>query len=313
MIHTDFQRGFIKAEVVSYDDLIAAGSMAAARAARQGAHRGQGLRHARRRRRGVPLQRLTCRAPSRLGTVPDSVAGAGAIGGRVGSVDPWMIDELVYAGPEHLDPAFVAGYDRKQGWPPVEQDVALLREHGVQTVVDLGTGTGRFALAAAANCARVVAVDVSPAMLEHVRRAAAAAEVSTVEIVRAGFLSYQHAGPPVDAVHTRNALHQLPDFWKGVALDRIAGLLRPGGILRLHDLVYDFLPAEAPAVFHQWLDDASSDPAVGYTAEEYATHVRTEFSTYRWLLEPMLDATGFEILSFGSSRRLYASWTCRRR
>ncbi len=33
VIHTDFQRGFIKAEVVSYDDLVAAGSMAAARAA----------------------------------------------------------------------------------------------------------------------------------------------------------------------------------------------------------------------------------------------------------------------------------------
>ncbi|MGH3189926.1 MAG: redox-regulated ATPase YchF [Streptosporangiaceae bacterium] len=33
VIHTDFQRGFIKAEVVSYDDLIAAGSMNAARAA----------------------------------------------------------------------------------------------------------------------------------------------------------------------------------------------------------------------------------------------------------------------------------------
>jgi GTP-binding protein YchF len=33
VIHTDFQRGFIKAEVVSYDDLIAAGSVSAARAA----------------------------------------------------------------------------------------------------------------------------------------------------------------------------------------------------------------------------------------------------------------------------------------
>jgi hypothetical protein len=32
VIHTDFQRGFIKAEIVSYDDLIAAGSVAAARA-----------------------------------------------------------------------------------------------------------------------------------------------------------------------------------------------------------------------------------------------------------------------------------------
>ena len=33
VIHTDFQRGFIKAEIVSYDDLIAAGSLTAARAA----------------------------------------------------------------------------------------------------------------------------------------------------------------------------------------------------------------------------------------------------------------------------------------
>ena len=33
VIHTDFQRGFIKAEVVSFDDLVEAGSMAAARAA----------------------------------------------------------------------------------------------------------------------------------------------------------------------------------------------------------------------------------------------------------------------------------------
>jgi hypothetical protein len=33
VIHTDFERGFIKAEVVSFDDLVAAGSLAAARSA----------------------------------------------------------------------------------------------------------------------------------------------------------------------------------------------------------------------------------------------------------------------------------------
>ncbi|TDD22066.1 redox-regulated ATPase YchF [Kribbella turkmenica] len=33
VIHTDFQRGFIKAEIVSYDDLVQAGSMTAARSA----------------------------------------------------------------------------------------------------------------------------------------------------------------------------------------------------------------------------------------------------------------------------------------
>ena len=33
VIHTDFARGFIKAEIVSFDDLVAAGSMTAAKAA----------------------------------------------------------------------------------------------------------------------------------------------------------------------------------------------------------------------------------------------------------------------------------------
>ena len=33
MIHTDFQRGFIKAEIVSFDDLVANGTMNAAKAA----------------------------------------------------------------------------------------------------------------------------------------------------------------------------------------------------------------------------------------------------------------------------------------
>jgi ribosome-binding ATPase YchF (GTP1/OBG family) len=31
VIHTDFERGFIKAEIVSFDDLVEAGSMAAAK------------------------------------------------------------------------------------------------------------------------------------------------------------------------------------------------------------------------------------------------------------------------------------------
>jgi ubiquinone/menaquinone biosynthesis C-methylase UbiE len=223
----------------------------------------------------------------------------------------WMLDETAHAGPEHLDPAFVAGYDRKQGFPPVDADLAVLQEHGAlgPTVVDMATGTGRFAVAAAAHCRRVVAVDVSPAMLAHLRAAAP----PNVELVPGGFLSYEHTGAPADAVHTRNALHQLPDFWKGIALDRIARILRPGGVLRLHDLVYDFAPAEAPEVFGQWLAGAATDPAAGYTAEDYAVHIRTEHSTYRRLLEPLLDAAGFDILDAAFEGRLYGAYTCVRR
>jgi ubiquinone/menaquinone biosynthesis C-methylase UbiE len=227
-----------------------------------------------------------------------------------------MLDELAHAGPEHLDPDFVAGYERKQGYPDPAEDLAVLAAHGLDetsTVVDLGAGTGRFALAAARRFGRVTAVDISPAMLEFLRYRAVAAAVANLECVQAGFLSYQHAGPPADAVYTRNALHQLPDFWKAVALDRIGRMLRPGGVLRLRDLVYDFQPSQAEEVFGRWLDDAADDPARGYTSADFAEHIRTEYSTFRWLLEPMLTATDFEIVTADFSGSVYGAYTCRRR
>jgi len=228
----------------------------------------------------------------------------------------WMIDELAHAGPEHLDAGFVAGYDRKQGDPGHDADLDVLRSAGVltpqATVVDLGTGTGRFARAVAPHCARVVAVDVSPVMLEHCRAAAAAEGLAGIELVRAGFLGYEHTGAPADVVFSRNALHHLPDFWKGQALARVAQVLRPGGVLRLHDLVYDVDPAQAPGVLDRWLVGAGTDPDRGYTAEDLALHVRTEFSTYRWLLDAMLAATGFEVLDVRVHQQFYAAYTCRR-
>src|SRR3954466_10830239 len=80
-----------------------------------------------------------------------------------------FIDELAHAGREHLDPAYVETYERKAGFDP-GPDVAVLREHGLGpagTLVDVGAGPGVVALAAAPHCRRVVAVDVSAAMLER--------------------------------------------------------------------------------------------------------------------------------------------------
>jgi SAM-dependent methyltransferase len=227
--------------------------------------------------------------------------------------EPWMIDELAHAGPEHLDPAFVAGYDRKQGYPDPAEDLASFEAHGLDeasAVVDLGAGDGQFSLPAARRFGYVTAVDISPAMLAVLRERAAAAGLANLDCVRAGFLSYEHQGPPADGVYTRNALHQLPDFWKGMALDRIARVLRPGGVLRLRDLIYDFAPADAARVFQGWFDWAAADPAEGYTSEDYAEHIRTEFSTYRWLLEPMLAAVGFEIVTADFEGKLYGAYTC---
>lgn len=84
----------------------------------------------------------------------------------------WWFDEFAHAGPEHLDPAYVAGFDQKarSDW---SEEVATLLACGIgrtSTVVDLGAGTGTFAQAIAPHVARVVAVDVSEVMVEAMQR-----------------------------------------------------------------------------------------------------------------------------------------------
>ena len=179
------------------------------------------------------------------------------------------------------------------------------------TVVDLGAGTGTFSIAAAQQCARVVAVDVSPAMLALLEEKALALRVENVERVRGGFLTYTHAGPPAEFVYSRNALHHLPDFWKAIALDRVRTMLRPGGYLRLRDLVFAFAPQDAPARVAEWV----AAPAVGGPEQpDRAAHVRGEHSTFAWLLEPMLERVGFQLVDvLYSADGVYGAYVCRRR
>ena len=177
-----------------------------------------------------------------------------------------ILDELAFAGAEHLDPGYVEAYDRKAR-VDVSDDLATLDELGLSadsTLVDLGAGTGTFALAAAAHCRRVVAVDISPAMVDAMRTRAAERGVANVEPVHAGFLSYDHTGP------------------KGGS---------PSGS-RLHP----------------------SAQRTAATRGELETHLRQEFSTFSWLLEPILEQAGFEIEQADYGRvGVYAEYVCRKR
>ena len=175
---------------------------------------------------------------------------------------PWVPDELAYAGPEHLDATYVAGYEQKAGaeW---RGDLALLRELGLSehsVLVDLGAGAGSLAVAAAPLCRRVVAVDVSPAMLTLLRDRAAQLGLGNLEAVQQGLLSYEHQGEPADFVYSRNVLHHLPDFWKASALQRMAAMLKQGGVLRLRDLVFAFAPGETDRAIAAWLAGAAQQP-----------------------------------------------------
>ena len=210
----------------------------------------------------------------------------------------WLLDELGSAGRENLDPAHVARYDGKED-AGAAAEVALLAALGLgaeSTLVELGPGTGQLTVAVAPRCRRVIAVDVSAPMLAALRAKLEELRIENVETVEAGFLTYVHGGPPADFAYSRYALHHLPDFWKAVALTRLRAVLRPGGVLRLWDVVFDFEPAEAEARIEAWCaSGGGGEVESDWTRGELEEHVRDEHSTFSWLLEPMIERCGFGI------------------
>ena len=232
--------------------------------------------------------------------------------------DSWWLDERSHAGREHFDEQHARRYDAKMDAQAAEE-IRLLQDAGVLgpgcSVVDIGAGSGQFALAASQVCERVVAVDVSPVMLARLVEKLDRRAASNVEAISAGFLTYRHSGAPVDLVYSRFALHHLPDFWKAIALSRIAGVLRPGGVLRLWDVVYSFEPADAEQRIEAWITDTmTADVERGWTRSELAEHVRDEHSTFTWLLEPTIERAGFEIIDADhSASGVFARYLCKKR
>ena len=227
----------------------------------------------------------------------------------------WLLDEVAHAGRENLDAEHVARYDRKMD-AEADAEVRLLQGLGLDstsTVLDIGAGTGQFALAVAPVCRRVIAADVSPVMLARLREQVDAHALANVECVEAGLLTYEHEGADVDFAYSRFALHHLPDFWKALALARLHRALRPGGILRLSDVVYGFDPHDAPECIEAWCATGGESQASDWTRAELEEHVRDEHSTFTWLLEPMILRAGFAIEDASySDDRLLARYVLRK-
>jgi SAM-dependent methyltransferase len=226
----------------------------------------------------------------------------------------WLFDEVANAGRENLDADHVARYDRKEDGQ-AEAEVRLLQGLGMNsasTVLDMGAGTGQFSLAAASVCRRVIAVDISPVMLTHLNGQIEARGLTNVDCVHAGFLTYEHAGDPVDFAYSRYALHHLPDFWKALALTRLHRVLGASAVLRLSDIVYGFGPEDAPARLEAWCSTGGTSIGTAWIRGELEEHVRDEHSTFTWLLEPMIIRAGFSIEAASySDDRLIARYVLR--
>jgi len=210
----------------------------------------------------------------------------------------WFYNDLQQVGVNFEDTTQVAVYDRNQKSSTPEAEQALIEHLGIatgDTVIDLGTGTCTLAIQAALVGAKVYAVDVSQAMLTYAGQKATASGVDSIEFHHAGFLTYEHQGNLADFIVTKSALHHLPDFWKMVALLRIASMLKAGGILYLRDVVFSFQPGEYRDRLDAWIEGAAKPAGEGFTVSDYETHVREEHSTFSWIVEGMLSRAGFKI------------------
>lgn len=226
----------------------------------------------------------------------------------------WLIEESSYAGRENLDSAHVARYDSKED-AGAGEEVALLKRLGLteqSVVLEFGPGTGQFTVEVAPMCRRVIAVDVSAPMLAALQNKVQALGLGNVELLQAGFLTYEHTAEPVEFIYSRLALHHLPDFWKAVALSRLRRMLHDGGVLRLCDVVYNFDPEEAEERIEAWCATGGETAEAQWSRSELEEHVRDEHSTFSWLLEPMIERSGFAIVAAAHSENgIFTSYLLR--
>ena len=209
----------------------------------------------------------------------------------------WYYNEMVQVGADFTKREVVEAYDnRHRRFRDIDKEnEVILAGLGLQsgyTLADIGCGTGALVLHAARRCARVHAVDISPAMLDYTGWKAQQQGLTNIDCHQGGFLTYVHAGPPLDAVSTAMALHHLPDFWKQKALKRINGMLKPGGRLYLADVVFseENVETNIPA----WIDKLTAQAGPEMTGD-ITRHIRQEYSTFAWILEGMLSRAGFRI------------------
>jgi putative AdoMet-dependent methyltransferase len=226
----------------------------------------------------------------------------------------WFYDEMKHSGVDYNDLAQVRAFDeRHQKFRDYEKaSQAIIDRLGLgpgDTVIDIGAGTGAFALHAARTCKTVYAVDVSQAMLDYARQKAEQAGLKNVVFCHGGFLTYEHAGKPADALVSVAVLHHLPDFWKLVGLSQANEMLKPGGRLYLFDVVFPSDIAGYEARFDDWIDSFSRDVGPDF-AVEVETHIRDEHSTYAWIMEGLLERAGFRIDSAEYADGFGATYIC---
>ena len=159
---------------------------------------------------------------------------------------------------------------------------------------------------------KIYAVDVSDTMLAVAKaKSGGTKQVTNIEFVQAGFLSYVHTGDPVDLVVSKVALHHLPDFWKQLALANINRWLKTGGLFYLFDIIFSAGLSAIDQRIDDYLDGFEKNAGVEFRGQ-VQTHIQKEYSTFDWVMEGMLKRAGFEKIRFRSFDGFSTEILCRK-
>jgi ubiquinone/menaquinone biosynthesis C-methylase UbiE len=223
----------------------------------------------------------------------------------------WQWNERQQVGTDYTDVAEVERYEKRMGEfrDLAAEDAAILTALALPAhshLLEIGTGSGHFARAAAHAGHRVTAFDVSPTMLQYAERRAAADGLTGIEYRQAGFLTFSAPPATFDAAVTCVALHHLPDVWKAVALENIHRVLKPGGFFLLGDIVFSWLGGDHAACFGAFINSCPER-----MRQEAAVHVAKEYSTLDWIMEGLLTRAGFQILRAESEKPSLVQYLCK--
>jgi SAM-dependent methyltransferase len=103
--------------------------------------------------------------------------------------------------------------------------------------VDLGAGSGFVALELASRVREVIAVDLSPAMLQRLSATATAAEAKNLTTIVSDLSEVDFPPASVDLVVSSYALHHLSDVEKRALVARARSWLGPSGRIVIADIM----------------------------------------------------------------------------
>ena len=122
-------------------------------------------------------------------------------------------------------------------------------------LLDIGTGSGRFALKAAKMCKKVIAVDLSEKMLKLARENSDKKEISNIDFIQSpmedvGKISVvKEAG--VNKVLFNYSLHHLTDDMKKETIENLASTIKRPGRIVMGDVIFFTNPADHIDVFDE--------------------------------------------------------------